>query len=222
MNANSIIEAKENLTLRNEVIIEKTPFVIYMVSQTLGRYVETENDIEYLVGLEALNEAIEKYDPAKGAFESFAGVVIKNRVLDELRKSNRHGHHTQYGVELEELSDLEVLDLKIELSEFNEVLKQYNLSFEKMVNVSPTHQDTRNRALKCASKIASIDELVKEIKSKFKLPIAAIVKRKIDTRRFLYAHQNYILFSSLAYIYHFTQITGWIDEAIGGEQDDSF
>jgi RNA polymerase sigma factor len=221
MNDHSIIEAKQNMAIRNQVILEKTPFVIYMVSQTMGRYVETENDIEYLVGLEALNEAIDRYDIQKGAFESFAGIVIKNRVLDELRKSTKRGKFTSIRDDLEEAAAEETLDLKIELNEFSALLKRYHLDFDSMASKSPTHKDTRIRALTCASKISKVDAIATAIQSALKLPITLVVKHKIETRRFLYAHQHYILFASLAFIYHFTQITAWIHEAIGGERDET-
>lgn len=220
MNDNSVLKAKQDLEFRNQLIIEKTPFVIYMVSQTLGRYVETENDIEFLVGLEALNDAIDKYDPTKGAFESFAGVVIKNKVLDEVRKNARHERNNIYDAQIDDISDADVLDLKIELNEFKEVLDQYQLNFDDMVSASPIHEDTRKRALKCAMTLSEREPIVTEIKAKKKLPISLLVKSKLETRRFLYAHQKYILFSSLAFIHRFTQITGWINEAIGGERDD--
>ncbi|MBS7526638.1 hypothetical protein KHM83_08115 [Fusibacter paucivorans] len=220
MNNHSIIEAKHNITVRNQVISDKTPFVIYMVSQTMGRYVETENDIEFLVGLEALNEAIDKYDVQKGAFESFAGVVIKNRVLDTLRQSSKHQKTMTFQEDFEVTAVEDQLDLKIELNEFRALLKQYRLDFDSMAVKSPAHRDTRVRALKCAGRLSKMTAIVAAIQSTLKLPIAMLVKQKLETRRFLYAHQRYILFASLAFIYHFSQITSWIDEVIGGERDE--
>ncbi|MDK2867884.1 MAG: polymerase sigma factor [Clostridiales bacterium] len=220
MNDHSIIEAKQNTVIRNQVISEKTPFVIYMVSQTMGRYVETENDIEFLIGLEALNEAIDKYDPQKGAFESFAGTVIKNRVRDELRQMSKRQKMITIHEDIEATAGEERLDLMIELNEFSELLKKYRLDFDSMAVKSPAHKDTRIRALKCAARLSKVTAIAAAIQSTLKLPIAMIVKHKLETRRFLYAHQRYVLFASLAFIYQFSQITAWIVEAMGGERDE--
>jgi RNA polymerase sigma factor len=220
MNEISIFEAQQNKVIRNQLIQEKIPFVIYMATKTLGRYIETENDVEFLIGLEALNDAIDLYDAEKGQFETFAGTMIKHRILDEVKKNANYANHLAYGETLDDVVVQDNTDLKIELSTFKTILRTYNLAFDDMVGASPTHRDTRIRALKASKKTASFQDIIEKIKQYFKLPIPLMVSKKIETRRFLYAHKKYILFSSLAYIHHFSEITSWIDDAIGGEHDE--
>jgi len=220
MNDISITEAKQNMTLRNQLIKEKIPFVVYMATKTLGRYIETENDVEFLIGLEALNDAIDQYDEKKGQFKTFAGTMIKHRILDEVRKANRHTAHLAYHEALNDVIVEDNTDLKIELNTFKEILETYHLHFDDMVGAAPKHQDTRIRALKASKKAVTFQEIVEKIKALLKLPITLMVNKKVETRRFLYAHRHYILFSSLAYMHHFSEITSWIDGAIGGVHDE--
>lgn len=212
-------EVQNDPNLRNEFIESKIPFVVYIASQTLGRYLETENDIEYLIGLEALNEAIDKFDQAKGNFETFAGTLIRNRIIDEMRKhdASKMAKPLEAG---DAITDDDAFDLKVELNEFKTILKQYGLDFDKVVTLSPTHLDTRLRALRCAKKVSLISSIVIKIKKTLSLPIRDLLKEKLETRRFLYAHKHYILFSSLAFIHELSIITDWIKEVLGGEHDE--
>ena len=66
--------------IRNQLIESYMPFIVKQVSLNIGRYVQSENDDALIVGMEAFDEALNKYDPNKGSFVNFASVVIKNRV----------------------------------------------------------------------------------------------------------------------------------------------
>ncbi|WP_305217061.1 sigma factor, partial [Klebsiella pneumoniae] len=68
------------------MLTQFTPLVIKIASGLTGRYMQVGRDEEISVGLLALNEAIDRYDPDKGAsFISFASMVISNRLRDYLR-----------------------------------------------------------------------------------------------------------------------------------------
>lgn len=74
------VEAKE------EIIRGYSPFVLGVASKIAGRYVRLGEDDEASVALIAFNEAIEKYEPGRGAgFLSFAGLLVKRRLVDYYR-----------------------------------------------------------------------------------------------------------------------------------------
>ncbi|MDD4079436.1 MAG: sigma-70 family RNA polymerase sigma factor, partial [Eubacteriales bacterium] len=71
---------------RQELLTQYAPLVVKVASGITGRYIKAGQDEEVSIGLLALNEAIDKYDPTRGAsFFSFAHLVISNRLKDYLR-----------------------------------------------------------------------------------------------------------------------------------------
>lgn len=75
---------------REKIIEEYIPFIMKTVSTVTNKYIESENSEEYSVGLEAFNEAINKYDSKSGNFISFAKIVISSRTKDYLRKTKKN------------------------------------------------------------------------------------------------------------------------------------
>lgn len=57
---------------REKIIQEYIPFIIKTISDKMNRYIESENSEEYSIGMEAFNEAIDKYDFSRGSFITFA------------------------------------------------------------------------------------------------------------------------------------------------------
>lgn len=85
--ANRIIQIQQDDIREQEKLIkEYLPFIIKAISETTNKYVETENSEELSIGLEAFNEAINKYNQEKGSFINFAQLVIKSRITDYMRK----------------------------------------------------------------------------------------------------------------------------------------
>ena len=83
-------EAKEmeiNLENREAVVVEYSPMVKYVANRIalrLPSHVEVEDLIS--VGVLGLIDAIEKYDPARGAkFKTYAEFRVRGAILDELR-----------------------------------------------------------------------------------------------------------------------------------------
>lgn len=76
-----------NHETRNKIATEYRNFINYMVARImvpLPSGLEKEDLVQY--GFFGLIEAIEKYDPNQGAtFETFAGIIIKGRVMDRIR-----------------------------------------------------------------------------------------------------------------------------------------
>ena len=74
---------------RNDYITEHKNFILSTASKVLNRYV-SDHDDAYSVALIAFDEAITKYNPEKGSFTSFSALVIRNRLIDEFRKSEKN------------------------------------------------------------------------------------------------------------------------------------
>jgi RNA polymerase sigma factor len=71
-----------------EVLLKRyAPFALKVASQVTGSYVELGRDDEGSVALLAFNEAIDSYDPGRGAsFLGFVRAVIRRRLIDHYRQ----------------------------------------------------------------------------------------------------------------------------------------
>ncbi len=75
-------------TARELLLKRYTPFALKVASRVIGSYVELGRDDEASVALMAFNEAIDSYDPGRGAsFLGFAQAVIRRRLIDFFRQA---------------------------------------------------------------------------------------------------------------------------------------
>ncbi len=83
----AVKEMEINLENREAVIVEHSPMVKYVANRIALRlppHIEVEDLIS--VGVLGLIDAIEKYDPARGAkFKTYAEFRVRGAILDELR-----------------------------------------------------------------------------------------------------------------------------------------
>ena len=83
------VKAKESDEAFNRFAAENKTYILGCASKSLHRYVRDDDD-EWSIALIAFHEAVRVYKPDKGSFGSFAGVVIKRRLLDEERRKQSY------------------------------------------------------------------------------------------------------------------------------------
>lgn len=224
-----LIKIKEGSKEERDTLIQDyIPFIIKTISKTTNRYVESENSEEYSVGLEAFNEAIDKYNSSRGSFMSFATLVIRSRVIDYLRK--QHEQNKEYMAEeeiygkaeeeyhTEDIGDL--IALRIEIKEFENKLKEFGISFCDLVKESPKHRDTRMNALKIARHVFSASILKEELKNKRRLPTAKLIKELGVSKKLLNRSRTFIIAAVLILDSNMDSLKGYIAEAGGGAWSD--
>ncbi len=222
MDSISAKEAKMDSLSREIFIKEHIPFVIYTVSSVTGRYISTENDLEYSVGLEALDNAIDAYDGSSSKFETFATTVIKNRVIDFLRKENRKGYQLSESDVMDAImDDSESIDMRMEIAEFTEHLKAFELTFDDLADISPKHEDSRKRAIRLGMRISENETFMAYIYKELKLPVSKIVKVLKESRRFIYLHNKYIIAIAVIFDKDYSIIKEWISDVIRGDEYES-
>ncbi len=153
-------------------------FLIRTVSNTTGRYVSVEHDDTFSIALSAFAEAVGRYEPERGSFLPFAGLVIQSRLrtymereevvsLDAMSEAGQEAA----APEAEEESDLheEIVLLQSELSLFG-------LTLETLADEAPHHQDTRERALDIAERSSQDAPTVEETYRKRKLPVRRVAR----------------------------------------------
>ncbi|WP_170008668.1 RNA polymerase sigma-I factor [Bacillus fonticola] len=198
-----------NNAIREQLLQEYQPFVKKNVSSVCKRYI-TKSDDEFSIGLQALNQSIDQFVPEKGAsFLSFSEVLIKRRVIDYIRKEQRHQHlpYTRVGDEEESgavsmeasisvqahTSKMETNARKEEIRQFVDVLQEYGITFNELTSATPKHRDARENAIDVAKLIVQRDDLLSFVREKKKLPLKKLAEEVDQSRKTLERNRKYII-----------------------------
>lgn len=175
---------------RDQFIRDYQPFVLSVISKLKNGYVSAANE-EFSIGLMAFNEAIDKYQINKGSFLSFARLVIESRVKNYWKKESG-----QENLSLEEYLQFEKVsvnsDLKIEILSFEEVLSDFGLTFEDLVEKRPKHQKSRDNAIRIGHESSKDKEITDALYQKKRLPISLISRKLTVTLKILKRNKLFI------------------------------
>ncbi|MTI48692.1 RNA polymerase sigma-I factor [Sporosalibacterium faouarense] len=199
-----LISIKEGDTQEREnLIAEYTPFIIKSITKVTNRYIETENDDEYSLGLEAFNEAINKYDIEKGKFLSFAQLLIRNKIIDYLRKEssketvisideeNANSGVSCHAIGEEDFTDK--LDMKNEIIKFQRQLEEFDISVNELVESSPKHIDTRLNSISIARYIVENGHIKEKLLSKKVMPVKQLTTEINVSNKVLKRNRKFII-----------------------------
>lgn len=187
---------------KEKLIKEYIPFITKILSSQLGKYIEIENDEVFSIGLMAFNESIDKYDENKGKFLTLASVVIKNRVIDYLRKEARQISTTQFPIENENeqggnegvVESFESqIELKMDMITLVERMKSYGVSLEDLVHDSPKHKKTRQTAIKIGKYVYEQQQLRDKFLRTHNLPITDLIKDLEITKKVIQGNRKFIM-----------------------------
>lgn len=190
---------------RQHLLSKYTPLIIKIASGLTGRYVEIGRDEEISIGLLALNEALDKYDPDRGAsFISFASLVISNRLRDYLRRQK--GKEVPASSVSEQLPPLDSRQAwlefrdrqhqenrRSEVVQFVQHLALYKLDLKQLAAATPKHRQARQRALQAAKILASSNELARHVRTKKELPLKELEEMLDVSRKTLERQRKYII-----------------------------
>ncbi|MFB7138317.1 RNA polymerase sigma-I factor [Gottfriedia sp. NPDC056225] len=190
----------------DDFIIQYSPFISKTVSTICGRYITNQED-EYSIGLSAFHEAIKLYSYKKGAsFLTFAKLIIKRELIDYFRKESKYqlltleqngseNIHKQYDdhVYSSYIKNFDEINRKEEIIHFSEMLKQFGITLETLVEVSPKHEDTREHIFSVVDIIASDEEMLAFLYKKKKLPMNKLETKVNISRKTLDKHRKYII-----------------------------
>ncbi|SET37823.1 RNA polymerase sigma factor [Natronincola peptidivorans] len=215
---------------REKMIKDYIPFIVKTISTKLSKYIEAENSEEYMIGLEAFNEAIDKYDFSKGNFLSYASLVIKSRMIDYMRKATPenitisidqlNGNESikmNYGLEVNKFN--ECMDLHIELNEFKNKLNQFNITFHDLVENSPKHSHTRISALQTAKYIVEHPKEKDFLYKKKRLPYLILVSEFKISRKFFDRNKKFIIAAVLILDSNLDILKTYINDAKRGSSN---
>lgn len=220
--------------VRNELIRSYTRFVLKVAASVCGRYLKVGEDDEASIALIAFNEAINNYNENRNvSFLSYSELLIKRRLVDYYRKEKK-------GDKIIQLSNLEhgdgntdtgflvlaqrqaaqrfqeqqeASERRAEIIQFTKILKDFGISFDELVKISPRHEDARVRAIEVGYLVAQCSEFRNYLMSKKELPLKQIEREVKLSRRTLERQRKYIIAVSLIIIHNFAYLREYIEKA---------
>ncbi len=204
-----VYAAKKDIYIADSLIRSYVPFIRSETSKLLTR-VCTEQDDEFSIGMIAFHEAIQVYEKSRGAFLSFASMMIRNRLIDYHRKEIRHqGQISLYEKSgsddersimdtipderdyYEESANLEAT--KQEIAELSAVMQTFGVSFSDVADNCPKQERTQQSCASAIRYAAEDKRLLDDLLRTKKLPMAQLVSGSGVERKTLERHRKYIL-----------------------------
>ncbi|GGH75239.1 RNA polymerase sigma factor [Pullulanibacillus pueri] len=216
--------------LRDKIIKVYQPFIKKVVSKVCNRFIDHSMD-EYSIGLFAFNEAINQYKTGQGSkFLTFADMVIRRRIIDYIRKESRrnkaiHLVHTEIEDDtqqeesfIEQKAAIEYFEEQKQITErleqieaYEEMLKDYGITFKSLSKHCPKHIDARENAKKIANILVSNQALVSYLKEKKQLPIKELLQYVSCSRKTIERNRKYIIALSLIYLGGFYALQPYVE-----------
>lgn len=204
-----VVSAKSDKELENDLIQEYIPFIISCANKSLNKFITKEDD-EFSVAMSAFYEAMQKYEPDKGAYLSFARLIIKNRLTDYLRKEYRSskavpfsalqsvdkdGKSVEFDVEDKPKIDF---DARYEIEELSYELSLFGISFFDVAKNSPKTRKTEKSCMEVIKYITENNGLAAFLKEKKYIPVKRIADDTGASKKIMERHRSYIIAMVLA------------------------
>ena len=194
-----ISEAAHDENILHELCEQYRPLILRTACSVCGRFV-TIHDDEYAIALEAFCDAMRRYN-GQASPETYARVVIKNRLIDHMRASRPAtvslDAEMETGFDPSDEMDSERESLaaatRAEIAELSAILSEYGISFTELPSVSPKHEKTRHECGRVVRFLCDSPKLCAEMRRKKALPIREICQNCIIPRKTVERHRKYIV-----------------------------
>lgn len=213
------LAVREDSERLNAFIKNNSKFIKQCAYKSVHKYV-SDSDDEYAVALSAFHEAVRSFDETKGAFSSFAQIVIKRRLMDYNDKEYRHraeisvepymmegelneDEDNPIAFELKEktaalsaegnFSVQSSVTIKDEIDALSQTLESYGFGFSDLVECSPTAQKTRAACALAINTLISSEELMSSFRRTKTLPMKDLSSQANISRKILDRHRRYII-----------------------------
>ncbi len=194
----------------NALLHSYQPFMKKTASFVCKRYIHEQDD-EYSIALFAFHEAIQHFEPDRNAsFLTFAHLLIRRKLIDFIRKEARRKEFTlgENSSEQEEdaftllesshsfeqfTAEQQANERRMQILTYEELLKPFGLTFEELVKVSPSHDDSRQTAIQIAQIIAESDDFYETLLNKKRLPVKELEELVSVSRKTIERQRKYIV-----------------------------
>ncbi|NLO41111.1 MAG: RNA polymerase sigma-I factor [Ruminiclostridium sp.] len=203
-----VLESREDQQKLNDLLEAYKPFIASCVQKLSGKYMRYGSDDELSVGMMAFVQAVKAYKPLYGEFLSYAGKVIRNKVIDYYRGQKRHtAKVVSLRLEPEEMD--ETIDQQaslasydeerfrqdrvLEIQSLKEILAGYGIRLSELENVSPKSKQTKQICSQVIQVIIRSPGMKDETLQSGNLPLVQIEKELNVKRKKFERHRKYII-----------------------------
>lgn len=219
----------------NEFISESRSFILGCAGKHAGRYI-SESDDEYSIAMYAFFTAITKYNPERGDFLPFAGLVIKHRLTDYYRTQQRFSDEHSVAPEVfsgdkdgdsetqaihyevaDKLIDSPVISAADEIHAANKIFSRFGFSFMDLSEVSPKASKTKKLCAQAVRTIIDSPIILEALRSTHKLPIRSLAVQSSVPVKILERHRKYIIAATVILTGDFPILTEYMKYIKKGE-----
>lgn len=206
-----VAAAQGNSFLADQLIRDYLPFIRSEVAKVTN---DSSDGDELSIAMIGFHEAIESYQAERGAFLSYAALVMKNRLIDYFRSENRHRSvslSTSIGEDDLTLEDT-LVDPKdeaailedrtatvAEIEELSAQLIQFGLSLSDIADHTPKQERTLHSAKTVLQYARENPAVIQELLRSKKLPIKQIVAATGVNRKVIERHRKYLMALMIIY-----------------------
>jgi RNA polymerase sigma factor len=200
--------AKQDKHVLNTLILEYTPFIKKSISQIVYKP-EARRDALTCAML-AFVRAAQTYNSGHGAFASYAGTLIRNRLIDEARQEKKlrqrffpfsafaggeaetpewenDASRAVYDIEQERLS------LSMEIDEVNNEFSSWGFGWNNLIKKCPKQERSRKTCFAIAKKILDEPELTASMMKTKGVPAAALAAHTGFSKKAMEKYRPYIV-----------------------------
>lgn len=227
-----VYDAKGDMGAADSLISDYLPFIKAQVSKIMKRPLDISQDDEYSVAMIAFHEAINGYSKSRGAFLSYASLLMRNRIIDYWRKNNRHNQVISLNTPINEEdstleeslsgdenqeSDFVIREAtKEEIIELSNQMKEFGVSLTDVADNSPKQERTLEACKKVVAYAKDDEEIMNEFLSTRRLPLKKITDGSKVARKTIERHRKYIIALLLIYSNGYEIIRGHLAEVMKG------
>lgn len=159
---------------------------------------------------------MEKYNEEKGPFLNFVGIVIRSRVIDYLRSEKNHSQNislesmAEDGRQFEDPTANVENELSLEIQAWREILVDFKIDMEKLIDEAPKHIDTRERAIRISERSSKHPPITKALYAKKRLPIKLTATYNKVSEKVIKGSKIFITTTIIIFKQEFSSLIEWI------------
>ncbi len=229
-----VYEAKEDMQAADQLIRTYLPFIKTETAKFLQRPPIEGQDDELSIAMIAFHEAILGYSRGRGAFLTYAAMLIRSRLIDYSRKERRHSGHLSLDTPMGEVQDGatfgELLSneeehqevhavreaTKAEIEELSRQMEAFGVSLTDVAENCPRQQRTLEACRKVLEYAKNDKALLDEILRTRRLPMTKLAKESKVELKTLERHRKYILALLLICTNGYEIIRGHLQQVLKG------
>lgn len=232
-----VYEAKNDIVKADELIRDYLPFIKSETSKIVDRMVVESFDDEVSIAMLGFHDAINSYSKIRGKFLTYASVVMKRRVIDFLRKENRHLKVISLDKTVSEEGDKTLIDDIVSPDDdYNEIeirdatrkeieiliseLEEFDLSLTDVSDNSPKERGTLKAIGSAIDYCKKNPDIINDLKRTKRLSLTKISDATGVSKKTLERHRRYLVTLLLIYSNGFEIIRGHLKQVLpqeGGE-----